>query len=490
MKNDNLTMKNGAAYIRVSTDKQEELSPDAQKRLIIDYCKKNNIILTEDLIFQDLGISGKRADKREEFRRMLSLAKSDEHPIDIILVWKFSRFARNQEESIVYKNLLRKNKVEVVSISEPIIDGAFGSLIERIIEWMDEYYSINLSTEVIGGMTEKAMRGGYQAAPPLGYKMNSEHIPEICESEAHIVRKIFSQFISGTDISVIARNMNGYGFKTRRNNPFEYRAIRYILENPFYVGKVRWNRAKHSAYQENDPEDIIIEDGVHEHLISDADWESACQRMKQYSRPATKKRALTGCKHWLSGMIQCPVCGSNLCYNNPASLDKRAYPYFQCYKYAKGAHQGSQAVSESVIVESVLSSIKSVVDSGEFTFSYDMSVNDDDSQIYRSLLDKLPDKEKRIKTAYMDGIDSLEEYKANKLLIQREREELEKKINETKKPQTISSDDMLERLKNVYSILINVNISYDKKAVAIRSIITKIGYNRETKECSIFYYYS
>lgn len=68
--------------------------------------------------------------------KMVGLAKSKEHPFDVILVWKFSRFARNQEESIVYKSLLKKNHVEVVSVSEPLIDGPFGTLIERIIEWM------------------------------------------------------------------------------------------------------------------------------------------------------------------------------------------------------------------------------------------------------------------------------------------------------------------------------------------------------------------
>ena len=60
------------------------------------------------------------------------------HPIDVILVWKFSRFARNQEESIVYKSMLKKDNVDVISVSEPLIEGPFGSLIERIIEWMDD----------------------------------------------------------------------------------------------------------------------------------------------------------------------------------------------------------------------------------------------------------------------------------------------------------------------------------------------------------------
>lgn len=80
-------------------------------------------------------------------------------------------------------------------MSEPLVDGPFGSLIERIIEWMDEYYSIRLSGEVMRGMKEKALRGGYQSAMPLGYRMNREtKIPEIYEPEAIIVRKIYDEY--------------------------------------------------------------------------------------------------------------------------------------------------------------------------------------------------------------------------------------------------------------------------------------------------------
>ena len=150
----------GAAYIRVSTGKQEELSPDSQKRLILDYAKSNDIVIPDEFIFMENGISGRKADKRPQFQKMIGLAKSGK--FQVILLWKFSRFARNQEESIVYKSMLRKFGVDVVSVSEPLIDGPFGSLIERIIEWMDEFYSIRLAGDVTRGMTEKAMRGGYQ----------------------------------------------------------------------------------------------------------------------------------------------------------------------------------------------------------------------------------------------------------------------------------------------------------------------------------------
>ena len=152
-------------YVRVSTDKQEELSPSSQEKLLREYAAKNNIVVLKT--FFELGVSGRKADKRPQFQQMIAEAKSPEHPADVILVWKYSRFARNQEESIVYKSMLKKkHNVEVVSISEPLIDGPFGSLIERIIEWMDEYYSIRLSGEVTRGMKEKALQSGYQIKPP------------------------------------------------------------------------------------------------------------------------------------------------------------------------------------------------------------------------------------------------------------------------------------------------------------------------------------
>lgn len=135
---------------------------------------------------------------------MISSAKSKEHPVDAILVWKYSRFARNQEESIVYKSLLKKqNNVDVISVSEPLIDGPFGSLIERIIEWMDEYYSIRLSGEVFRGMKENALRGKYQARPPLGYRIVERGKPPvIVPEEAEIVKTIFLKYSYVTDEGV------------------------------------------------------------------------------------------------------------------------------------------------------------------------------------------------------------------------------------------------------------------------------------------------
>ena len=234
--------KKAALYIRVSTHSQEELSPDSQKRLLLDYAEKNHFLVEEQWIFQENGISGRTADKRPQFQQMIASAKSDSHPFDAILVWKFSRFARNQEESIVYKSMLRgKYGVDVISISEPIMEGPFGSLIERIIEWMDEFYSIRLSGDVSRGMTEKALRGGYQSRPPLGYRLSSSSSVsgqlELYARGSPDRPKIFSWYAQdGLNPYSIARKLNTMGLSTSQGNPFETRSVTYILQNPVYAG--------------------------------------------------------------------------------------------------------------------------------------------------------------------------------------------------------------------------------------------------------------
>ena len=95
----------GAAYIRVSTDDQAELSPDAQLRVILEDAKKDGFIIPPEYIFEEKkGISGRKAGNRPEFQKMIAVAKSQSPaPFERLYLWKFSRFARNQEESTFYK---------------------------------------------------------------------------------------------------------------------------------------------------------------------------------------------------------------------------------------------------------------------------------------------------------------------------------------------------------------------------------------------------
>ena len=271
--------KIACAYIRVSTESQTELSPDSQIKTVREFARQKGFIIPNDFIFRDDGISGRTADKRPQFKKMIAIAKEKPSPFSAIFVWKYSRFARNQEEAVFYKGMLKKIGIEVISTSEPIINGPFGSLIERIIEWFDEYYSINLSTEVKRGMRERVSRGGAVSIPAFGYDIvDKEYV--INPVKAEIVRKIFGDFLLGKSCNTIAKELNNIGILTSKGNRWEKRTVEYILYNPVYTGKIRWNPSGKTGRNFSD-KNIMIVKGSHTPIIEDKIFTEAQKKLAQ-----------------------------------------------------------------------------------------------------------------------------------------------------------------------------------------------------------------
>lgn len=481
-------------YVRVSTGKQDELSPDSQAKLLKDYAKSHGYVVSK--IFYEVGISGRKADKRPEFQKMIGLAKSSDHPADAILVWKYSRFARNQEESIVYKSLLKKkHNVDVISVSEPLVDGPFGSLIERIIEWMDEYYSVRLSGEVTRGMKEKAERGGYQARPPLGYKIvTHKEPPVIVPEEAEIVKLIFEKYANeNLGIFEIARLLNMHNFKTSHGKEFERRSIEYILQNPTYCGMIRWNRTINETNEIRPESEWIVTDGEHPAIISKELFGKAQERYKREYRPRGA-RPVSTYKHWLSGVVKCPVCGRTMTANTIRN-NTRVYSHFRCYGYTKGKCMANNSISSIKLEPAVLESIKTVLDSSKITYRKIEAKTDDTVDLKTILEDqikKIDVKLQRIKEAYMNGIDTMEEYKENKQAVQEEKQHLEKQLSEIKEEKSNSKDDdedMLLRVKNVYDILSSDSVDATTKNDVLRSVVEKIIYEKDKDLLKVYYYY-
>ena len=487
-----------ALYIRVSTDKQEELSPDSQKRLLLEYAKSHNMIVAEEHIYMENGISGRKADKRPKFQQMIAAAKSDEHPFDVILVWKFSRFARNQEESIVYKSMLRnKCHVDVVSISEPLIEGPFGGLIERIIEWMDEFYSIRLSGDVTRGMTENALRGAYQCRPPLGYRIPyHKATPEIVPEEAEIVRLIFDKYVNGRmSLFALTKYLNGLGLKTNRGKPFEKRSLEYILQNPGYAGDVRWNRTVNETKEIRDPSEWIIRPGHHPAIISKELFLAAQERFQAEYKPRNAKPSEIS-RHWLSGLLKCPSCGRSL---SSCVMHRKTAPdtfSFQCYGYLKGKCSHNCYVRAEEIEPAVIKALEDAIRRGNVTYTVKKNQthrknNDTELETLKKNLERLEQKEARAREAYMDGIDTKEEYRKNKERLQQERSELEELISQMEQAAPEEADNsarMIDSITSVLDIIRSPQFTMQEKNAAMKSIVDQIVFYKDRMHIDVDYY--
>lgn len=476
------TLKIGAAYIRVSTNDQTELSPSAQLREIKKAASADGIIIPEQFIFiEEKGVSGRRADNRIQFQKMISVAKTQPAPFQYLYLWKFSRFARNQEESMFYKGVLRKKcGVTIKSVSEPIMEGMFGRLIESIIEWFDEYYSINLASEVLRGMTEKALHKGYQAAPCLGYNAVGKGKPFVInEEEYQIVEYIHRSYHEGLDFTAIAKGANQQGFLTKRGNPFDRRAVERILKNPFYMGLVTWK-------------DISFE-GAHEtrESVTSIFYGNQIRLQREY-RPQSR-REISTCQHWACGLLKCGYCGASLSYNK-ASNKSRQPSYFQCWRYSKGFHDESCSMTVQKAEKLILESLRIVLSNEDMNYEYIKNPvpGKTEEEKIQSALAKLTHKEQRAKHAYLNGIDTMEEYRNQKEQIITEKNQLKKQLTELKNGtstyQVLDRIQLISRIKNAYDIISNPDISYEIKGTVLRGVVKCIVYDKEKNKLKFYYY--
>lgn len=477
-------MLTAACYIRVSTDDQVEYSPESQLKVIRDYAKKNEICLLEDYIFQeDGGKSGKKMDKRSEFLKLIATAKTKPKPFDVILVWKFSRFARNQEESIVIKSLLKKIGISVVSVSETLPEGPFGSLIERIIEWSDEYYSINLAQEVKRGMKERASRGEPVSPPPIGYVMeDGRYFPD--SETAPLVKNIFYDYLSGMGCATIARKYTALGVKTRRGNPPDNRFIEYILRNPVYIGKIRWSLdGKAASKRHFDNESIMIVDGYHKPIIEEAVFYECQKKLdetkKRYGKYQRKDQPI---QYMLKGLVKCDACGATL-----VSLRTRS-PSMQCHNYNRGQCLVSHSITIRKANDIVLNCLQNAAVDKNFDITKVKKRKKNDID-YNKILKNEESKLNRIKQAYQSGVDTLEEYKHNKDEVMETISKIREKMkSENSSSNLTSREEFQKKITKVIGIITDPAQSEKSKNESLRTIIEKIVYIKSLHKFEFYFY--
>ena len=472
-----------AAYIRVSTDEQTELSPDSQLEEIRKYAQREGFLLLGDHVYIDAGISGKKAERRPEFMRMIAQAKEENCPFSVILLWKYSRFARNQEESIFYKSILRsKCGIDVISVTEPLLAGPFGSLIERIIEWMDEFYSIRLSQEVKRSMTVNAQRGKLQSSPSFGYRAEGGKLVPLPEEAAH-VRRIFEQFAAGAGLWNIAKELNDQGVRTHRGNPFENRTVEYILRNPVYIGKLRWNptgRSRRDFFDEN----IIVADGEHEPLISIELWQAAQERMDRLKAQfGYKARPTYELKHWLSGLVRCSACGGTLIFTKPH--------YFKCNNYVRASCTHSQHIKADILAGSVLAKLEEDA-FGATPVSYDVtytaSSSVGDLAKRGAALKQLRTRKGRLQEAYLAGVLELEDFAKAKQMIEDGIRQTQAQVDAQRAK---AGKDLIPTLRASIAAALETlrspETTIEEKNLAARSILETCVFDKETATLAVTY---
>jgi len=484
--------KIGSAYIRVSDERQDEYSPDSQLKKIREFAEREGYQIPDEYVFYDDGISGRNVKKRGDFNRMIAMAKEKSHPFETIFVWKFSRFARNQEQAILYKNLLRKNGVSVVSVSEPIPEGHFGTLIERIIEWMDEFYSINLGVEVSRGMEEKASRGEPICNAPFGYYMEDKKwLPDEKSGASDIVREVFQRFADGEGTRAIAVDLGNRGVRTIRGNKPENRWIDYMLNNPAYIGVIRRSpngtRAISKRYYNND--DIVTVEGLHEPLVSMELWNKVQERIKQikstYPKYAKREQPI---EYMLKGIVRCSACGGTLAMGAVTS-GKSNTRTMQCCNYAKGSCTVSHSVVMPKIVNALIEGLEQVIETKQFVIVPKAPKKTDTATVDFDKLIAIEERKlERAKQAFLAEIDTIEQYAKNKEEITARINGLIAKRDEEAPKTEIDLDEYAKKASEIVEFIKRTDVTETAKNEALRTVLEKIVYEKAKNNLAIYFH--
>ena len=312
-------------YLRVSTREQAEkgegeegFSIAAQREACTRHIRDAGWSLVDEYV--DRGESARSAD-RPALKEMLARVV-EERDVDAVVVHKIDRLARNMEDHVAIRALLRRRSVALVSVTENVEETASGRLVEGIHALMAEFYSANLASEIRKGLSQKAKMGGFPHGAPLGYANLREVIAGrqvariVPDAErAPLISLAFSHYATGEwTLQRLAGELAHRGLTNRARRDRTPKAIIWqglakILANPVYVGIVEWNGVQHP--------------GTHEPLVTPEVFRRVQELLAARAARGTRERKHP---HYLKGLLHCGVCGRRLSIQH----SKGRYTYFFC----------------------------------------------------------------------------------------------------------------------------------------------------------------
>ena len=314
-----------AAYCRVSTDEEEQLtSYEAQQTYYTDKIMTNPDWTMVGL-FADQGITGTSARKRPEFLRMIRQCKQKK--IDIVLTKSISRFARNTVDCLHYIRALRELGIAVIFEKEGINTLESDSeMLITILGAFAQAESESISGNVVWGIRQ-AMREGkvsYQYKRWYAYRKGTDGRPEIIPEQAEVVRQIYDRYLAGASLRQIKEGLEAQNILNVDGEPeWTLSVIKGILTNEKYCGDALLQK---TFIQDCISKKVIRNTGqlpqyliqnCHQGIVSRQIYDSVQAEMarRNAGKSPSKKYAPTGrtsyaSRYALSERLVCGECGT------------------------------------------------------------------------------------------------------------------------------------------------------------------------------------
>jgi DNA invertase Pin-like site-specific DNA recombinase len=215
---------NGVIYCRVSSKEQMEgTSLESQQAACREYAKQKNIAVLK--VFIEQGESAKFAD-RTQLLELIDFCRKNKTSVNVLLVWRVDRFARNVADHFSVKATLGKYGVRIVSVTEPIDANPEGKLMETILAGFAQFDNDIRAMRTVQGMRRKLREGIFPWGPPFGYRSSvtgneKKNLPDLpAEPTFSLIRRAFAEFSTGAHTQAeMGRLMESWGLVAAHGKP-------------------------------------------------------------------------------------------------------------------------------------------------------------------------------------------------------------------------------------------------------------------------------
>lgn len=291
-------------------------------------------------IYADEGITGTRADKRDDFQRLMADCRTGK--IDRVLVKSLSRFARNSKDCIQAVRELQSLGISVFFEKEHLDTGKLHN--EMTLSMMSAFAqeeSISISQNMHRGALMRMKNGTFRISQvPYGYrrKESGELIP--IPEEAEVVRWIYHNFLSGKGIASIAKDLESRKVPKLRGEPvWSKHGVLYILTNERYAGNELFRKSYRTdaipfrKVDNRGEKSQFYAEATHEAIVSPSLFQKA-QELRE------KKRLLhqpgpSDTTYPFTKVLVCGKCGSTLCRR----VRKGGGVSWVCYRHLRNSDQ-------------------------------------------------------------------------------------------------------------------------------------------------------
>lgn len=309
-------------YARFSSDRQTEVSIDAQVRACREYADRHGLRISR--IYKDEAISGTTAN-RSGYQELLSDAMMDK--FDIVLIHKYDRISRDMAEQALLDRKFKALDIQLIAVAQDFGNEKEGRLTKGITWALAEYYSANLSEEVRKGLKESALKALHcGGVAPFGYDVVDKKLV-INETEAHYVQQMFFNCVNHMSYRPIIEEMAALGIKGKRGKSITHTQISEILRNEKYTGTFVYSpvEEKDRMLRRTKPNAIRVADAFP--AIIDRETYEKAQEIISSRKTGYRSTYPT------SGLIVCE-CGAKM-YRHTCSKNKNGTLYKSSYYRCK-----------------------------------------------------------------------------------------------------------------------------------------------------------